>query len=96
MTTKHGPYQFINSRRREKKIVEQCFFYMCACYKHKNDNGNCLKAHVKCPSFNTFELATFSMFIVYFAPARVYSSTIVGSGNGSGGFCTNGIEVALK
>lgn len=51
----HQAWSAINSsiqdeRREEKKnIIEQCFFYMCACYKHKNDNGNCFEGTRKMP-----------------------------------------------
>lgn len=50
MTTKHGSYQFINSRRTKqkqwRKNLYAMFFFICyACYKHKNDNGYCLKAY---------------------------------------------------
>lgn len=55
MTTKHGFYQFIinpMANRKEtskstKKTRQFFYVYARACHKHKNDNGNCLKAHVK-------------------------------------------------
>lgn len=48
---------------------------MRTCYKHKNDNGNGLKAHVKCPSFNTFcLLALRSTFIISSKMASAHKS----------------------